>query len=80
MTGGVNLDCLEALPKGIEMKKLLDFLLLYRFNMIDLAGQLWVLYMYMLTDNWMWFLWSLAIGAVIALLQSIRRVVWSEND
>jgi hypothetical protein len=43
-----------------------------------MAGQLWVLYMYMLTDNWMWFLWSLAIGAVIALLQSIRRVFWGE--
>lgn len=60
------------------MKKVLDFLLLYRFNMIDMCGQLWVFYMYMLTDNWLWFLWALVIGIVVAVLQSIRRVFWRQ--
>lgn len=55
------------------MGKILTYLLKYQFNMIDLIGQSLILYLYIKTENWMWFLLAFVIGIVNSILTRLNK-------
>lgn len=55
------------------MGKILTYLLKYQFNMIDLIGQSLILYMYIKTENWMWFLLAFVIGIFNSILTRLNN-------